>query len=136
MEPTPIETVKAWFDAFASGDLERARTLFAADGIVRVAGDEASEIRGFDEFVGWYARRRRALGESFGYRVDDVLDGGSSHAAALITLSRTVDGRRIEWRQVAVYRVVDGVITEIHADEEPQDRSGSWAPAAGDSRPA
>lgn len=41
-------------------------------------------------------------------------------------MSRTDEGQRTEWRQVAVYAVEDGVITAVRAYEEPAERSGHW----------
>lgn len=118
MTRTAIETVSQWFSCFARGDLTAARELFAPDGVFHVFADDATEIHGFAEFVAWYGRRRSLLGESFDYRVEELL-AGSRHAVALLTLGRTAEGGRIEWRQVAVYRVDDGVITEVRAYEEP-----------------
>ena len=123
---TPIEIVAEWFECFANGDLPGARDLFADDGVIHIFGEDAAEIHGFDEFIAWFGRRRQSLGESFAYRVDELL-AGNRHAAAMITLSRAIGGRRIEWRQLAVYRVEDGRITAVHAYEEPTDGSMSWA---------
>ncbi len=123
---TPIEIVAAWFECFANGDLAAARELFDDDGVVRVFGEYAAEIHGFDQFIAWFGRRRQSLGESFDYRADELL-AGNRHAAALITLSRTIAGRRVEWRQLAVDRVEDDRITAVHAYEEPQHGSGSWS---------
>ena len=127
MTRTAVETVSEWFDSFARGDFAAARELFAVDGVVHVFADETAELHGFEEFAAWYGRRRQAVGESFEYRVDELLAGGS-HAAALISLARTSAGRRIEWRQLAVYRAVEGQITEIRAYEEPKDGRGAWSP--------
>jgi ketosteroid isomerase-like protein len=122
---TPIETVSEWFDCFARGDLAAARRLFAADGVFYVfASGKATEIRGYDQFLDWYGRRRESLGDSFEYRVDELL-AGDRHAAALITLSRIAAGRRFEWRQVAVFEVQGGVITEARAYEEAERGGGS-----------
>ena len=118
MARNPKEIVSDWFDSFARGDLAAARRLVAADAVFRIFGEETTEIHGFDEFLAWYSRRRASLGESFDYRIDELL-GGTQHAAALLTLSRTADGRRFEWRQVAVYRIDNGLIAEVSAYEEP-----------------
>ena len=109
-DDSPRAVVQAWFDAFAAGELEAARRLFAAGGVVHA---HEAELRGFDEVLAWFERRGALGGASFSYRLDELL-GGESHAVALLTLS---DGRA-EWRQLAVYRVEGGRIAEVSLYEE------------------
>ncbi len=122
-----FDAVMEFFACFDHGDLVRARRLLADDAVVAlfVSGEELVELRGFDEFVSWYSRRREFLGDSFEYRVEELLPG-DRYAVALITLCREVDGRPTNWRQVAVYEVEDGVITALRGYEEPQMQSGRW----------
>ena len=118
---TPVETVREWFDRFAVGDVGSAAALLAEDAPVSVmATTELVDLRGFEAFVGWYARRRAAYGESFAFTLDELLCG-PRHACALITLTREEAGRRISWQQVALYDVEAGVITAIRAFEGPED---------------
>lgn len=125
--PAPVEVVREFFACFDRGDLARAGQLVADDAVITlfVSGEDPVELRGFEKFVSWYSRRRELLGDSFSYRVDELLPG-NRHAVALIALSCGADARRTNWRQVAVYTVDEGVITAIHGYEEPQTRSGSW----------
>jgi ketosteroid isomerase-like protein len=110
---TPVEVVRAWFDAHASGDLDGARALLAEDADIDMCG---SRMRGFDAFMTWYGERRQRQGAAFSYQVDDLL-AGEHHAAAVLTLS---DGQR-SWRQVAVYQVTDARIRGVWArEDEPQ----------------
>ena len=121
----PLETVSEWFACFERGDVEGARSLFAAGGVFAIfSGRDVQVLRGFDEFLVWFRRRRETMGETFAYRVEEML-AGERHAAALITLSRVVDGRQAEWRQVAVYRVEQGVIVDARAYEEPEQLTAS-----------
>lgn len=124
---SPFDAVREFFASFDRGDLAGARRLLADDAVIRlfVSGEDEVELRGFDEFVSWYSRRRELLEDSFEYRVEELLPG-DRYAVALITLSREADGRRTNWRQVAVYAVEDGVITALRGYEEPQARSGRW----------
>lgn len=125
--PSPANVLEQFFGCFESGDFAGAGALVARDAAISIFGaDEAPvELRGLEEFLTWYSRRRELLGDSFEYRVEELLPG-ERHAVALITLSRVADGRRIEWRQVAVYDVGDGRITALRGYEEPQTRSGRW----------
>ena len=99
---------------------------------MHVFADEQACLHGFDAFLAWYEQRRERFGESFDYRVDDLQSGGD-HAAALITLIRATGGRRQEWRQVAVYHVVDGLIVEARTYEEASETDGTWARRSGPS---
>ncbi len=121
-----MEAVQEFFACFDRGDLARAGQLVADDAVITLfLPEDLVELRGFENFVSWYARRRELLGESFSYRVEELLPG-NRHAVALITLSRGAGARRTSWRQVAVYTVDEGVITALHGYEEPQTRTGSW----------
>ena len=113
-EDGPRAVVQVWFDAFAAGELDAARTLLASDGVVHAHG---AALRGFDEVLAWLERRGALGGASLSYRLDELL-GGSRHAVALLTLS---DGER-RWPQVAVYRVEEGRIAEVWLYEDEQER--------------
>ena len=109
-EPRALKTVKAWFAAHGRGDLEAARALFAETGIVHVTSPDpgaSGEVIGFDAFIEWYAARG-GRGAGFAYRLDDLL-GNNDRVVAIITLR----DEHQQWRQVAVYEVADGRITEI-----------------------
>jgi len=110
---SPIRVLRRWFEAHQRGDLAGASTLMASTAAVRVLG---RELVGFENFMKWYRERQAFAGPSFRYDVIDVL-GGQEHAAAIIRISEA--GRT--WRQVAVFRVEDGIITSIVAyEDEPQ----------------
>ena len=87
--PSPFEVVLEFFACFDRGDLARAGQLVADDAVITlfVSGDDPVKLRGFENFVSWYSRRRELLGDSFSYRVDELLPG-NRHAVALIALSR------------------------------------------------
>jgi hypothetical protein len=102
---TPAEAVAAWFAAQAAGDLQAARALLAPGARVDVQGQQ---LTGFDEFMSWYRQRAAAEGPNFTYDLVEVLSG-ERYSAALLTLT-TREGPLL---QVAIYRVVDGVITSI-----------------------
>ena len=125
--PSPLEAVQEFFACFDRGDLAGAGQLVAVDAVITLflSGEDPVELRGFEDFVSWYSHRRELLGDSFSYRVEELLPG-NRHAVALITLSRGADAPPTNWRQVAVYTVDEGVITALHGYEEPQTRSGSW----------
>ncbi len=108
---TAAEVIERWFSAHAAGDLDAARSLLAPDAIF--TAPDGKELRGFDEFMGWYQARRAAEGPTFSYEVADLL-GGERHAAAVIRLSRG----STTWRQVAVFEVAAGRIAGARAYED------------------
>ena len=106
-----IEVVREWFDAFAAEDMIRARRLFPDDAVLHVGADQ--QHRGLDELLAWYDDKREATGDAFRYELVELMSG-SDHVAALINL-RTDS---MEWKQVALYRVVEDHITDIWIFEE------------------
>jgi hypothetical protein len=107
---TPVEVVRLWFEAHASGDLDQARELVVAGLEVTVPG---ASLRGFDAFMQWYRERQAAEGPSFGYAVEDLLSG-ERHAAAVLTLHNGQES----WRQVALYEVAEDRIVSIWLAED------------------
>lgn len=55
---------------------------------------------------------------TFSYEVHDLLHN-PRHAVALLKLHATIDGVEHMWKQVAVYELTSGRISEIWAFEEP-----------------
>ena len=103
------QILREWFAAHARGDLTTARALLDDDAVMRVPG---MTLHGFDEFMDWYADRRRSEPE-FSYEVVDVL-AGETHAAAVIRLRTSA----ATWRQVALYEIGDNHITSMTAYED------------------
>ncbi len=110
MSAPPLEVLKRWVAADDAGDVGTARSLLSDLAVLRV-GDAV--VRGFDEFMAWYAQRRQEQGPAFAYAVLDLM-GGSNHAAAVIRLT---DGT-VAWRQVAVFEIRDGLIAGMVAYED------------------
>jgi ketosteroid isomerase-like protein len=102
--------LRRWFEAHREGDLAAARALMRPDAEIRVPG---GVVTGFDGLMEWYAERSARLGADFRYEAVDLLTG-TDHVAAVLRLT---DGTRT-WQQVALYRVVDGVIAAVSAYED------------------
>lgn len=96
-----------------------ARDLFAAGGVIHVIAEPAlsGDVRGFDAFLDWYARRRALAGRGFRYEVDELL-AGERYVVALILLFDEPAGDPRERRQVAIYRVQDGRLAEVWLYED------------------
>jgi ketosteroid isomerase-like protein len=112
----PRTLIEQWIAAFARGDLDEARSVYADDGVLHAwhPPELAGDYRGFEEAWRWFQRKGVWEGGAFTYSVEELL-GGERHAATLLRIS----GSGREWRQVAVYRVDDGRIVEVWLYEEP-----------------
>jgi hypothetical protein len=112
----PYALTRAWFDAFAHGDIDEARRLYAENGILHTWYPEelAGEHRGFDEALRWLQQKGAWEGQGFSYELEELM-GGERYAVAILRLATT----RRRWWQTAVYRVEDGKIAEVWLFEEP-----------------
>ena len=99
--------------------MQAARRLVTDDCVLHAGDEDGSrrQLRGFEEFLAWYGRKRARMGDSSAFEVEELLSG-KRYGAALLRLSAGAE----EWRQVAVYRIRSGRIAEIWLDEGP----GSW----------
>jgi uncharacterized protein len=104
------------FDAFARKEGFALRGLFAADAIWTVpgAGLMAGVHRGRDEIFRFLARLPRETEGTYTSRLVDVL-ASDERAAALYRASGERHGRRLDLDQVLLFRLDNGVVTEVLA---------------------
>ena len=112
----PLELMHEWIGAFASGNLERAKSLYADSGVLHAwhPPELAGDFEGFDEAFRWFHRRGAWEGRPMSYSVEELL-GGERYGATILIV--TADDQ--EWRQLAVYRTEDDKIAEVWLYEEP-----------------
>ena len=110
-----------WFEAFDRDDMDAARRLWAANGVLHATNppEIAGDVRGFDEFLTWYARKRASTGTDFRFTVH-ALVGDDVHAVALIHAEADRGLETVRLKQVCIYHVQDGRITEMWVHEEPE----------------
>ncbi|MGB3634257.1 MAG: nuclear transport factor 2 family protein, partial [Rubrobacteraceae bacterium] len=82
------------------------------------------DLNGPDAVLGMIREAQRLTGGTFRLVTRDVVAHGD-HAVALIDWSAERDGERIEGKEVAVYRVRDGKISEasFHLDNPASDEA-------------
>jgi len=122
--------VRRIFDAFARKQGFALRDLFASDVVWTVPGDGvmAGVYRGREEIFRFLARLPRETGGTYASRLIDVL--ASAHrAAALYRASGERHGRRLDIDQVLLFRLEDGLVSEVLAlPSDPAAFEGFWAP--------
>ena len=125
MEHPNVELIRKFYEARASGDRETLRAILAVD----VAWHDpyppphGGDLRGAETvFREIFDRASELTGGTTRMWLHDVL-ANDAHAVALVNWSATHRGRTMEGREVAVYHVRDGKITE--AWFYPEDKSAS-----------
>lgn len=121
------ELIRSLYEARERGDLESVRSMLAAD-VVWIEPDldnpHTGDLRGPDAVLGMIREAQRITGGTFRLTPRDVLAHGEQ-VVAFIDWSAEQDGRRIEGKEVAVYRVRYGKIVEafFHVDNPVSDEA-------------
>ena len=120
------DLIRSLYEAREQGDLEAVRAMLADD-IVWSEPDldnpNTGNLHGSEAVLGMIREAQRITGGTFCLVPREVLVHGGQ-VAAFIDWSAERDGRRIEGREIAVYRVRDGQIVEafFHVDDPDDDR--------------
>jgi ketosteroid isomerase-like protein len=107
------EVVQKLFQAYESGDGVMLDELFADDVTLHMPGKGplAGTFQGKAQVLGWFEQMGAAAGESFRAEIHSIT-GDDDHGVALVTESGQKNGKNYEWREVDVFHVRDGKITE------------------------
>ena len=120
--PHPSETlIRRLYAARARSDLDTVRAILAADIVWHEPGPDSpftGHLRGADAVLGMHAQAMALTGGTFRLELHDVL-ANDDHVVALVNWSAERGGRRLTGREVAVYHVRDGRVTEawFHPDD-------------------
>ncbi len=121
--------VRRIFDAFARKEGLALRGLFAEDAVWTVPGDGvmAGVYRGREEIFRFLARLPKETDGTYGSTLHDVLVSGD-RAAAYYTARGTRRGRTLELDQVLLFRMEDGVVSEVLAlPTDAQEFENFWS---------
>lgn len=124
--------IEDFFGAFANGDVETLRRIFADDVVMIEPGntDCAGEYRGQEEVFAFFAKLgERTKGSLKIERIHDIL-ANDERAVAIFEVSGERDGEPLGWRVNELYEIRDGKIQSIQAfvfDVAPLDKA--YAPA-------
>ena len=93
-------------EMYSGGSVDAVAELLAADIVWHVPGTSpiAGDHRGVKEVIAYFERRRQLANETMQMEPGEVLEAGDA-VAQFVAGSATLDGRRVSWRTVGVYRV-------------------------------
>jgi ketosteroid isomerase-like protein len=101
------------YKAFAEGDLDAIRELFADDIVWHVGGRNklSGDYKGIDEVFGFFGKLME-VGQNLKQEIHDVI-ANDEHAVVLVTTSMEVNGAPLKDNAVHVFHVQDGKATEF-----------------------
>ncbi len=109
------------YEAFDSGDATALREMFAEDVVWHVAGNNrmSGEHRGKEAVFAAFAKTVEVPPLSIKIELHDVL-ANDEHAVALVHLTGSRQGKPLDTRDVTVYHISDGKVTEFWSIAEDQ----------------
>lgn len=107
------QLIRRGYEAFANGDMDTLRALFAPDIAWHVSGTNplSGDYHGLDEVLGLFGRVQQ-LADSLEFDVHDVL-ANDEHVVALLKVRATRGDDILEGDAIQVFHVADGQITEF-----------------------
>ena len=116
------DLIRSGYNAFASGDMDTLRQVFAPDAVWHTPGRSllAGDHRGIDAILGFFAQTMELTAGTFRAELHDVV-AGDQHGVGLHRSRGERQGRTLEDRSVLVFHVRDGKATEVWQYVEDQD---------------
>jgi ketosteroid isomerase-like protein len=107
------DLVRRGFEAFATGDMDALRELFAEDIVWHFPGHSqvSGDFAGRDEVLQWLARSFELTGGTLRIELHDVL-AGEDHVAALTRVTAQREGRSLDDPSIQLLHVKNGKATE------------------------
>lgn len=118
----PNETfLRKGYDAFARGDLDTLRSMFAKDIVWHVGGRGplSGSYKGIDEVLGMFGEIVQRSDGTFSNEVHDVV-ANDEHAVALTSTTAQREGRRLNSEGVGVFHIKGGKVTEAWFTSQDQ----------------
>ncbi len=107
------ELIQRGFEAFAKGDMETVKALFADDAVWHTPGRGplAGDHRGRDQILSMLAKQVELTGGSFRAEGHDIL-ANDEHAVLLTKVRAERGGKTWEDNGVVVFHVKNGMVSE------------------------
>lgn len=101
-------------EMYSGGSIDRVAELLAEDIVWHVPGSSpiAGDHRGIDEVIAYFKWRRHLAQRTMQMQPGEVLESGDA-VAQFVSGSAVLDGNRVTWQTVGVYRVERGLIAEV-----------------------
>jgi len=110
-----LETVRAGYAAFVSGDMESLLSLYNDDAVHIVPG--ASQVsgahKGKDSILGLYGKLFELSHGTLRIELDHVLSDGGDRVVAIHTSSLEKDGETFTQTEALLFTLADGKVAEI-----------------------
>lgn len=115
-----VGLVRAFYDTRSRGDLDAVRKMLDEDVLWRepeVGNEHTGDLRGVDAMLGMIREAGWLTGGTFELRVSEAVAHGEQ-VAAFIDWSATRDGRTLEGKEIAIYRIRDDKIVEAYFHQD------------------
>lgn len=113
--------IRKGYEAFANGDMDTLRELFADDILWHVGGNAriSGDYKGQEEVFELFGQLFELTGGTVKLEVHDVL-ANDDHVVALVRGTAERNGKTFDQNEVHVMHVADGEVTEFWGFEEDQ----------------
>jgi uncharacterized protein len=109
-----VDLLRKGYSAFAKGDMDTVRELFAEGITWHVPGNNmfSGDYVGRDAVFGFFGKLMEETGGTFRQEIHDVL-ANDTHAVALVEVHAEREGKVLDSRNVHVMHVESGQVTEF-----------------------
>src|SRR5215469_10383350 len=108
------DVLRRAYAAFAAADLDTVFSLLADDVLWHNGGSNqlTGELRGHQDLMGFFGKLFEITGGTFRLDVHDVL-ANDEHGTVLVTAHSERDGEPLSVREVHIFHLADGKVTEF-----------------------
>ena len=125
MESANARLVREFYESRARDDFDAIRSILAEDVVWRepdVGAEHTGDLHGAETVLDMIREAQSLTGGTFILTPREIVANGE-HAVAMIDWSATRGCKRLEGKEVAVYRIREGRITKasFHQDDQSKD---------------
>lgn len=126
MEHPNSTLIRKLYESRNRGDLDGVRSMLAEDIVwhePELGTEHTGDLHGLDAVLGMIGEAGKLTNGTFCLVPTEVVANGE-HAVAMVDWSAERDGRRLEGKEVAIYRIRAGRVVEVsfHQDDTDLDK--------------